>query len=401
VEGDQDAAAAMGDSLVALALARSPRLAALAAGIAAAREGAPADGALADPMIGFGARGENYPGAGIGENPMAEAAVEVSQTFPWPGKRARRQAAAEAQIGIAEAQLVAARRRLAGTVRAAHAEQVAIDAGQRALHESVALVDLLLPSVRARYETGLAGQSDVVGLQLERARLEADLDDLAARRAQTLAALAAALDTTIIDPAAFAAGLPAIDDTAVAAIGPADLAEVAAAEATVTAAQRRAEAAERESAPDIVLGAEYGWRDALPPMITARVGVGVPLWQGRKQDATARAARREQAMAVADQRDALAMAGAELAGLQARYDAAGRQVARLRDDILPQATLAAESARANYVTGATDTAELILALRQLAETRAMLAERAADRYTAWATLRALAGRDPVLQETER
>ena len=150
-----------------------------------------------------------------------------------------------------------------------------------------------------------------------------------------------------------------------------------------------------------MLGAEYGWRDALPPMLTARVGVELPLWQGRKQDAMARAARREQAMAAADRREALAMAGAEFAGLRARYDAAGRQVDRLRETILPQATLAVEAARAGYVTGTTETADLIMALRQLAETRAMLAEREADRYTAWATLRALAGRDPVLQEDRR
>lgn len=332
---------------------------------------------------------------------MAEAAFEVSQAIPWPGKRGRRQAATEAQVEIAEAQLVAARRRLAAEVRAAYAEQAAIDAGQRALDESVALLDLLLPSVRARYETGLAGQSDVVGLQLERARLEADLDDLAARRAQSLAELAAALDTAATALPSLTAGLPAIDDGAVAAIEPAAFAEVATADARITAALRRAESAEGESAPDIVLGAEYGWRDTLPPMVTARVGVEVPLWQGRKQDAVARAARREQAMAAADQRDVLAMAGAELAGLQARFDAAERQVVRLRDTILPQATLAAESARAAYVTGATGTADLITALRQLAETRAMLAEREADRYTAWATLRALAGRDPALQENRR
>ena len=239
----------------------------------------------------------------------------------------------------------------------------------------------------------------MVGLQLERARLEADLDDLAATvRRSTSPSWPPPSICPSADLPALDAGLPAVDGAVVAAIGPADLAEVATAEARIAAALRRAESAEREGSPDIVLGAEYGWRDALPPMVTARVGVELPLWQGRKQDAMARAARREQAMAEADQRDALAMAGAEFAGLQARYDAAERQVVRLRDGILPQATLAAESARAGYVTGTTDAADLIMALRQLAETRAMLAEREADRYTAWATLRALAGRDPVLQE---
>ncbi|MDO9693176.1 MAG: TolC family protein [Candidatus Latescibacteria bacterium] len=392
------AAGAASDALVVLALARSPRLAALAEGIAAAREAAPAEGALPDPMLGFSARGEDYPGADIGEDPMAMAAIEVSQTLPWPGKRGRRQSAAEARIGIAEAELVAMRRRLASEVRAAYAEQTAIDASRRALRASIDLLDLLAPSLAVRYETGQSGQRDLIELQLERLRLAAELDDLEARGAGHLAELAAMLDVAVADLPPLDAGLPAIDDTVVADIAPADLAAAAVAEARVAGARRRAEAAQGEGSPDIVLGAEYGWRDALPPMVTARVGVELPLWQSRKQDALARAAGHEHALAEAERREALAMAGAEVAGLQARLDAAQRQIVRLNTGSLPQAALAAESARAGYATGDAGVAELVGALRRLAETRAMLAEREADRYTAWAALRALAGRDPVLQE---
>ncbi len=403
ISGNRDAAAAVvaADSLVALALARSPRLAALAEYIAVAREEAPAEGALPDPMVGFSARGEDYPGAGIGEDPMAMAAFEVSQTLPWPGKRGRRQAAAAAKVAVAEAELVAARRRLAAEVRAAYAEQAVIDAQRATLREAIALVELLVPAVTARYANGLAGQSDVVGLQLERLRLEVDLEDLDTRCAEHLAELSAALDLPVSDLPPLDAGLPAVAPADVASVAAGDLAEVAAAEARVNAAAQRAAAAEGEGSPDLVLGAEYGWRDALPPMVTARLGVELPLWQGRKQDALARAAGREHLMAEAERRDALAMAGAEVAGLQARAGAAQRQIERLRNGILPQATLVVESARSGYATGVADAAEVIMALRQLVESRAMLVEREADLYTAWAALRALAGRDPVLQEYRR
>jgi len=347
-------------------------------------------------MVGFSARGEDYPGAGIGEDPMAMAAFEVAQTLPWPGKRGRRQAAAAALVDVAEADLVAARRRLAADMRTAYAEQAAIDASRRSLLASIALIDLLAPSLTARYETGQAAQSDLIDLQLERLRLEGDLDDLDAKCDMHLAELAAALDLPVADLPPLDAGLPLIDGEAT--VVPADFAEVAVAEARLAAAGLRAESARHEGSPDVFLGAEYGWRDALPPMVTARVGVELPLWRSRKQDAEARAAGHERAMAEAERREALAMAGAEVASLRARFDASERQVVRLRTGILPQATLAAESARAGYATGVAGAAELIMALRRLAETGAMLAEREADRYAAWAALRALAGRDPVLQE---
>ncbi|MDO9170719.1 MAG: TolC family protein [bacterium] len=396
--GDPAAAVAAADSLVALALSRSPALAALAAKIAAAREEAPAAGALPDPMVGFSARGEDYPGAGIGEDPMAMAAFEVAQTLPWPGKRGRRQAAAAALVDVAEADLVAARRRLAADTRTAYAEQAAIDASRRSLLASLALIDLLAPSLTARYETGQAGQSDLIDLQLERLRLEGDLDDLDAKCDMHLAELAAALDLPVADLPPLDAGLPLIDGENATAVVPGDFAEVTVAETRAAAAGLRAESARHEGSPDVFLGAEYGWRDALPPMVTARVGVELPLWRSHKQDAEARAAGHEHAMAEAERREALAMAGAEVASLRARFDASERQVVRLRTGILPQATLAAESARAGYATGVAGADELIMALRRLAETGAMLVEREADRYAAWAALRALAGRDPVLQE---
>jgi len=384
---------------VSLALARSPRLAARADAVDAARVSAPAAGALPDPMLGLSATGERYPGAGIGENPMAMASIELTQAIPWPGKRGRREDAAAADVAVARGDLETARRRLAGDVRALYAGLVALDQDALALREAIDLVDLLQPSVAVRYEAGDAEQADLVRLQLERLRLASELDANTAGRAELAATLAAALDSTEVVPPRMPAALPAASDP-LADAAPDSFAEVSRARAAVERARLRARAAEHEDSPDLLVGAEYGWRDALPPMVTLRVGVALPLWQGRKQDAVTAGAERELALAEANLRDARAAAAAEAAALCARVDAAASQSARLRAEILPQAALAVAAERASYETGRGDVDRLVTSLRLLIDARAELTRREADRYAAWARLRALAGRDPQLNREE-
>jgi len=384
---------------VALALARSPRVAARAAAITGARHVAPAAGALPDPMVSLSARGEDYPGAGIGDEPMAMAAVELSQTIPWPGKQRRREAAATASVAVAEGDLESARRQLAAEVRAAYAGLVALDQEARATGEAIDLVELLRPAVGARYETGQAEQTDLVSLQLERLRLLSDLDATAAARAELAASLEAALDTIGVAPPRTAGVLPAVGD-AVAGASPDSFAAVGRARAEVERARLFAAAARREGRPDLVVGAEYGWRDALPPMVTVRVGVELPLWRGRKQDALAEGAVCDLAMAEAQLRDARAAAAAESATLAARIAAASRQAARLRVEVVPHAELAVAATRASYVAGRGELAGVVDALRTLVGARAELSRREAEHYAAWARLRALAGRDPELNHEE-
>lgn len=394
--GAQAAAEAAVDSLVALALQRAPMLLALARDAEAAAAAAPAAGALPDPMIGLAVRGEDYPGSGIGEDPMAMAALEVDQVIPWPGKRGRREAAALAEVGVARGRQEIARRNLAADVRAGYADLFAAEHERRALQRAVDLVDLLLPAVTARYAAGQAEQTDVIALQLERGRLLDALDQVEGMRAELAAGIAGMLDLAPDHPLLAAHGLPAAGD----AMAPGTFAEVLAAQSRLERARSRAAAAAGEGTPDLVVGAEYGWRDGLPPMITARIGVELPLWKGRKQDALARSSLVEVAAAEAELRAAEAKVRGETAALEAQMQAAARRTDRLRTETLPQALMAVEAARADYAAGRADLDRVVMGLRQLAETQAQLARRQADHYVAFARLRAHCGLDPVLLSRE-
>jgi cobalt-zinc-cadmium efflux system outer membrane protein len=389
-----EAAGAALDSLVAVALRQSPSLAAQAAGVEAARQEISVAGALPDPMVGLSAVGEDYPGAGIGTDPMAMTSLEVTQTLPWPGKRARRQAAAAARVPELAAAREEARRMLAADVREAYADLHASEAASRAIAVALAFLDILEPQAQARYETGAGELAPWLAVRREQATLASDLDREHAAALEARARLGAALADTSMAAAVDATTLPPRRDPSMSGEA-GEFATITMADAAAQAAGLMRAAADVEGRPDFVLGAEYGWRDAMAPMVTARVGLEVPLWKGRKQDAMARAAAHGEHGALATARAARLQADAEARTLRARRDAADRAAVRLRERILPLLDLAVESARAGYLAGRSGADELVMALRERATMRAELAREEAMGYAADARLRALSGRDAV------
>jgi outer membrane protein TolC len=348
-------------------------------------------------MIGLSASGENYPGAGLGEDPMAMTALEFTQAIPWPGKRSRREAVAAARVPGMQAARDGARRAVAADVREAWAGLYASGQAVAALRQTLALLDVLEPQALARYETGTGAQTDWLALRRERIMLASAIERELADRTGILARLAVALDDTAARAAIEADALPDEPDSTVAPVTGATFADVAMAEAGVDTARRMHDAAKLEGRPDLVLGAEYGWRDELAPMITARVGVELPLWRGRKQDAMARAAAHGEVGALAAARDARLQADAEVRTLRVQHEAAARAANRLRSQILPLLDLTAGSARARYLAGDASADLLIEALRDRAEARADLAREEAARFAAGSRLRAMAGMDPVVR----
>lgn len=386
----------------------APAFEAIAQRVEALRQEARAAGALPDPMLSLGLSGPRAPWAEIGKDPMAMARLELAQTVPWPGTLGRRRAAAEAEAVQADHELAAARRRVAGLVRGAYAALHALDREDEAWRESSRLIDLLLPSVRARYETSQAAQLDLIRLQLEQTRVEERRDDLGRMRAETEAGLNAWLARAAGTSIVTAGRLPEIGPeaaeggTSPASAPAGDRIEAAAdsfpevdvARAALEASRRRTELAQREAWPGLTLGAEYGHRGSLDPAVGARVAVELPVW-GR-QRATTGAARHAEAMAGAELYKARLEAGAEAAALAAKARTAAAQIERLREETVPQARLATEAARAAYVAGRGGIDDVIEGMRLLAEARAMLAQREADRYAAVSVWRALVGREPLL-----
>ncbi len=384
------------EELVALALERSPALAARRAALAAAREMERPATALPDPMVEGMLQNADFPDYTVGEEDMSMTGAEVRQPLPYPGKRRARGEAAAAETAQRSAELAAEERRVAAAVRSLYARLYALDREREALLAARELVEMLSATVRARYASGESEQEAVVKALLQVSRLGEEVDDLAAERAAMAAELERWLARPGEAPLGDVAALPAPappagrwEELAVAASP-----EIRVAQAAVAAAERRLAVARLDLKPDFAPAAGLASRGSLGPVLMLRFGVELPLWRRQKQEPMIRAAEAELEMARQELRDAEAMARAEATRLGARWAQAERQMVRYREAILLQSSTALDAARASYLAGRGDFSTVIEDFDLWLQARVQLARREADRFAAWAELERLTGGAP-------
>ncbi len=371
-------------------------------------------------MISFGLNGERYPGKMLGEDPMVMGTVMLNQTIPFPGKRGLRHDAAAARASVDSAEWMRLRRQLAAEVRFMYADLYAMDAMTASLRESQAALDAMESSAASRYTAGLTMQADLIEVQLQRSRVTEQLEDLVAERAAMTSRLNAMLDRGA-DTAVRTGDLPAsafhgasddevgarssrlgsdaagVESEVIDSLAIANAAEVTVRRRAVELGRLGLAMARREAWPDLATGVEYGWRNNLPPVVTATLGFELPVWKRGKQDAEARAAAHDLEMARQDLRMAESEARGELERLRSARDTAARQVDLYRLEIAPRSELLLESARTSYAAGTGGSIrETMEAFRMVLEARAGLARRQADLYKAEVALSALTGSDPLV-----
>jgi outer membrane protein, heavy metal efflux system len=381
------------EELVALALERSPALAARRAAVEAARQMESPASALPDPMVEAMFQNVDFPDYTLGEMDMSMAGVELRQGLPYPGKRRARGDAARAESELRAAELAAEERRAAAEVRSLYAKLYAIDHERKSLSAARELVDLLSTTAAARYSAGGGEQESILKAQLQLSRVGEELDDLDAERAAMVAELNRWLDRPGDSPLGEVAKLPAVDapDGQVETVALEASPEVRTARAAVAAAERRLAVARLDLKPDFVPSAGIASRGSLGAVLTLRFGIELPFWKGQKQEPMIRAAEREIEMARSELRDAEAMARAETVRLVARWRQSELQIVRFRQAIVPQSSATLDAARASYIAGRGDFSTVVEDFDLWLEARVQLARREADLYSAWAGLQRLTG----------
>jgi cobalt-zinc-cadmium efflux system outer membrane protein len=375
------------ETLVDLALERSPAIAAARAGREAARQMEKPTAALPDPMVEGMLQNEEFPDYTVGKLPMSMIGVEVSQPLPFPGKRRARGEAAAAETGVQTARIAALEARITSEVRTLYARIFALDRERGFLTAAGELLDMLSATAGSRYASGGAEQEAVLKAQLEVSRLGERLDDLAAERAAMVAELNRWLGTPGA-PMLEIAELPRVEAIAFQDIGNAS-ADIEVARAQVTLAERRLAAARLDLKPDFSPSAGLAGRGALGAVLTLRFGVELPFWKESRQKPMIRAAEQELEMARQELLDAELMAASEAARLTAEWERADRQIIRFREAIVPQSSAAMDAARSSYLASRGDFSTVVEDFGLWLEARVQLARREADRYAAWAGLQRL------------
>ena len=335
--------------------------------------------------------------AGIQNLPLAEPGfgdemtmkmVGVSQAIPYPGKLGLRTRAAERELAAARSELEGVRLEVKEAVERAYFELAYLDRALDVVARNQRLLLDLLTVTEARYGVGTSGQTDVLRVRIEAARLGEEAVALTEQRRAALARLNALLDrpsgvpvaapsmprriarAAVADSAreirfvsatlgarAADSPLPALETLQASAIRTNPV--LRAHEAMIAAQTARVELAQKEHLPDFDVSLSYGQRDGFSDMVSAQLSVPIPIHRGRKQDRLVAEARSELAALQAEHHEQVNALRAEVARLHADLERDRAQLALYVKAILPQGRAALASATAGYRVGRADFLSLL------------------------------------------
>ena len=362
------------------AAAKAPSLQASEAGVEAKRSAAIAAGQLPDPTLSVGL--ENFPISGppaftLNGDSMTMARIGVEQAFPHPAKRRAQRERAQADIGVAEADLAVAAQNVRLETALAWVDLYYAKrklAQLRGLDES--LGDLQT-TVSARLASGSARPSQALEPEQLRAAVNDRRSELNADASKAQARLARLTG----DPDADVSGTPPMLEVD----GPGLRAHVALLprllfyDAQARAADADIELARADKRPDWRVSTSYGRRDpAYGDMVSVGVSIDLPFFAKRRQDPLIAAreseATRARFMRVAGERDALAALDGDLADHAMHH----QRLMNARQTLVPLARHRAELDMASYAAGKLDLGSALLSTLAEAEAEVDALSREAD-----------------------
>jgi outer membrane protein TolC len=375
----------------------SPELQAMQMESQAARERVYPAGALPDPMFSLELRDIPRDEPTLLPNEVGSTRYQVRQTFPLWGKRdlGRQAAAANAQGSVARRDAV--RLELRARLKTLYSQYAAAHQARRANEELKAVLNGLEGVTRARYETGLAPQQDVIRAQAERSLLDNDLIEVESERRRAAARLNALLARPAGAALAAPPGFPALPAKAVdfSALRAAVLEKnprLAAAAAEIESSRHNQTLVQKNRYPDLTVGIAPIQTGSRFDLWELMFEVNIPLQQETRRSQEREAAAMRQAAEARREATLNELAG-ELDQALIAFDTASHHARLLRHTLLPQAELTFQSALASYQTGRVDFATLLDAQRQIRRTRLDIIKAESEQRMWLAEIERIAGVD--------
>ncbi len=363
-------------------------------------------GALPDPMVTTGLIAVPAPSFDLTAERMTRVPIGIRQYFPFPGKQEARTAVARADSTLSSSMLHATEVGLVAAAVGAFYDLAYTSTAVSVWNARVTLADQTVQVVQSRYETGAVPQTDLLRAQLRRAELEeerrhiealftsaeAQLDALRGGAADPISPIA------LLDPT----GGVALDVTLDSLTADTTLARQLAtaspilrvADADVDRADRTARVHAIAARPDFVVSVESGFRfGGNEPLLTALIGVSLPVWSGRKQAPAARAAELDAVGARQRYEDLATRLEGELRSAVAKLRGLQAQVRQTDEAIIPLANAASTSALQRYAVGDVQFTTVLDTQDDLFRARLRLARLVADYGISRAQLAALIGEE--------
>jgi cobalt-zinc-cadmium efflux system outer membrane protein len=383
------------DALVAAVEERNPTLEGLTAAWRAAAQRCPQVVALDDPMLQTA-----FAPASIGSSSVDPAyAIQISQKFPWPGKREARGSAAQSEANAAYHDLEDSRLQIAEAARLAFYDFYLAQRDTELNAENLRVMNAYRETALRKYQASLVTQQDVLQADVELAELERRQIEIDRMRR-----VAEARINVLLRRAPQAAlPRPPHELSPAGAIPPSEVLErsaleqrpdLAALQARVEAERAAVELACKQQYPDVEVFGRYDtfWQPQSQADLRGQVGVNVnlPIYRGKLTAAANEAMfRLNQRRAEYEQRrlDILY----EVRSSFERTEEARLTAKLYAERLIPAAERNVAAARANYDVSKTTFLALSQAQRSLIELREKQQQAIVDLHRRLAELERITG----------
>lgn len=386
------------EAIIDMIVASNPQLESHRSTVAAQEELIESYGALDDPRISYAIApnsiGDSIPSS-FGNALRVRQNIQLSQSIPWPGKRALRSEKEAANTAVAQQRYEGTRIDLITQARALWSQWWFVQDSLRKNMEHQRLATELTAVAETRYGSGIGLQQDVLKvethairlrhqhlvLEQEQRRLQAHINHLLNRSANAELVTSphmlimpelptqAVLENWLMDYHPALKGLQAKSD----------------------AAMINQRLTEQDDYPDIQLNVGYNelW-NASALRLQVGVSLNIPLDFG-KRTSRKKATQFEYhsvQMEIQDKRNQLL---SKLEAELSNYDQASHGIQLIESELLPSANQTVSATLANYEGGGGNFFELIDAQEQLLDTQLLLSQSIAERYMALAEINKLTG----------
>ncbi len=374
------------DDLIDIVLSENPGLMGITERANAAMERVELAGALDDPTLSYSLA----PGTISNSDFATGHKVDLSQSLPWPGKRAAQKQAAQARANIAQATSDIHRLTVIAATKSAFAEWYFIHEALRINQSSQRLLDDLLATAAGQYAAGNGSQQDVLQAELEGVLVDNHSHMLRQQFAIIQSKLNALMNRAPGTALAPPSQLPVLRLLPPAPV----LIELASTQhpelrkLEYLVAEKDADLrwAEKETYPDFRVSAGYNslWQPQAKRW-TLGVSINIPFDQSRRR-AKARAADAERRSAQWQFEDRRSELLGALAGVHAEVLHAQKSIALFEDRLLPLSQDRLDAAIGEYESGNGDFPNVITAERDKLNIEQALFRAKADLFRSHAEL---------------
>ena len=356
----------------------------------------PQAGSLPDPMFMFGYQNDNLNSYTYGQSPDSKWMFELSQTFPFAGKRGLREDMAKADAESQKAAYEALQRRVISKVIENYYDLFFVYKSLDIIGDRKALFTSMEEAALARYSSGMASQQDAIMAQAEKYMLQ-EKEEMLRQKIQTLEGmlnLFVGRDTSLPLGRPSAGREARLDETLGELVKKAydRSPEIRAKEKIIEGTEAKVRLAKKDYIPDVTLNAGTDQRGGdYTNMYKLTASINLPVFFSTRQEPAVKEAQ-AQLLETKHELEAIKlMISSSIRENFAMAASAQRLMALYRNALIPKTSQDYEAALAAYSIGKADALTVVTRLKVLIEFDILYWNQFSERQKAIARIGAYTG----------